>query len=280
MSSFGGPWTLEKLGILYRYLDTYTTVLKDQPFRLTYVDAFAGDGTWRPGSGYASDDYGEFKAILKGSAARALEVQDKSFDQLVFIEKDKGRSNELRHLARQHSDRDIKIITEDANLELPKFCRRMGKLDRAVVFLDPYATAVDWNTVEAIANTKKIDCWILFPLMAIARMMPTGHEPPLSLKSELDRIFGGRVHWQEVYHPSPQLSMFDSNRSLERASGSEQIADCYRKRLSSAFEQIAPTRRTFRNSMNSSMFELFFAASNPAGAKRAIPIADHILRKW
>ena len=41
---FGGPWTEEKLAILKKYLDTYTTVLKNQPFRLIYIDAFAGTG--------------------------------------------------------------------------------------------------------------------------------------------------------------------------------------------------------------------------------------------
>ena len=60
MTSFGGSWTEQKLGIIYSYLDAYTTVMKNQTFHLTYVDAFAGDGTWSPGSGYALDDYGEF----------------------------------------------------------------------------------------------------------------------------------------------------------------------------------------------------------------------------
>ncbi|MDE0205517.1 MAG: three-Cys-motif partner protein TcmP [Candidatus Tectomicrobia bacterium] len=42
---FGGPWTQEKLDILRRYLDAYTTALKNQPFTLTYIDAFAGAPT-------------------------------------------------------------------------------------------------------------------------------------------------------------------------------------------------------------------------------------------
>ena len=37
---FGGPWTQEKLKILERYLDAYTTALKNQPFKLVYIDAF------------------------------------------------------------------------------------------------------------------------------------------------------------------------------------------------------------------------------------------------
>ena len=37
---FGGPWTEDKLDILEGYLDSYTTALKNQPFRLVYIDAF------------------------------------------------------------------------------------------------------------------------------------------------------------------------------------------------------------------------------------------------
>ena len=32
-ASYGGPWTIEKLNILEKYLDAYTTVLKKMPFK-------------------------------------------------------------------------------------------------------------------------------------------------------------------------------------------------------------------------------------------------------
>ncbi|MCY3801667.1 MAG: three-Cys-motif partner protein TcmP [Chloroflexi bacterium] len=278
MISYGGPWTEEKLRIIYNYLNTYTTVLKDRPFRLIYVDAFAGDGTWQPGSGYAPEDYREFTEILNGSAARALEVQDRPFDRLVFIEKSEERSEILRRLVARHPDRSIEVVTDDANLALPKFCASMGTFDRAVVFLDPYATEVDWETVEAIAGTQKIDCWILFPLMAITRMMPTENVPSDSLATHLDRVFGGNEHWRDFYQESSQLSLFGDAPRHERPPGSALIAGLYRKRLESVFTSVAPTPRTFRNSMNSPMFELFFGAANPVGAKLAVPIADHILK--
>ena len=41
---YGGQWTFEKLKILENYLDCYTTALKSQPFKLVYIDAFAGSG--------------------------------------------------------------------------------------------------------------------------------------------------------------------------------------------------------------------------------------------
>ena len=247
LTSYGGPWTLEKLDVIEAYLDAYTTVLKNQRFQLIYVDAFAGDGTWQLGSGYAPEDYEDFTAILKGSAARALGVQNRSFDRLVFIEKDQERSETLRTLGELHSDRNIEVITDDANAALPEFCRSMGRFDRAVVFLDPFATEVNWATVEAIAQTERIDCWILFPLMAITRMMPTESVPPDSLATHLDRIFGGNEHWQNFYQESLQLSFFTDAPRHERPSGSALIAARYRERLESVFARVAPTSRTFKN---------------------------------
>ena len=147
------------------------------------------------------------------------------------------------------------------------------------MFLDPFATEVSWESVSAIARTQKVDCWILFPLMAIARMMPSNSEPNERLAGHLDRIFGGSDYWESVYQPSAQLDLFGEQR-LERSQGSDRIALLYRERLESVFQEVAPTRKTLRNSRNSPMFELFFAASNPRGARIAVNIADHILRNW
>ena len=83
--SFGGPWTQEKLDILRRYLDAYTTALKNRPFRLIYLDAFAGPGLWSPRSGYERD-YDDFRELHEGSPRIALGVQDRPFDRLIFME--------------------------------------------------------------------------------------------------------------------------------------------------------------------------------------------------
>ena len=278
-TSFGGPWTREKLDILGSYLEAYTTALKSQGFTLVYFDAFAGEGLWSPGAGYTDDDYGDFRELHRGSPLIALEIRDRAFDKLVFVEKDAARSDSLRKLVGDHSGRNIEVINDDANKVIPRFCDTLGAFDRAVVFLDPFATEVPWDTVAKIAQTEKIDCWILFPRGAIARMMPRNGPPPPALESRLDAIFGGREHWQGLYRPSPQMTLFEADRKQERPS-SEAIADRYRERLESAFARVAPTRRTLTNSRNSPMFELFFAASNTRGAATAIRIADHILENW
>ena len=278
--SFGGQWTLEKLDILERYLNAYTTALKDQPFDLIYVDAFAGQGSFRPGSGYAEEDYGDFQPLYDGSARRALRITDKPFDRFIFNDIDSRRSLELVRLRQEYPNRSITVKDEDANRMLREFCQNLRPMERAVVFLDPFATEVSWSTIEIIAKTEKIDCWILFPVGAIARMMPLVGRPTNVLAIQLDRIFGSREHWRDFYRQSVQLSFLDTDPGYERPGGSGPIADLYRERLESVFYTVAPTRRIFKNSRNSPMFELFFGASNPVGAAPAIRIADHILRNW
>lgn len=280
--AFGGDWTEQKLEILSEYLSRYTTVLKKQGFRLVYVDAFAGYGSYQPGAAYDSAEYADFQELRDGSPKLALRVQDKPFDRLVFIEKDQAGCQALERLKDEFPGRSIEIRNADANTALPRFCAALRSYDRAVVFLDPFATEVSWDTVAALAQTEKIDCWILFPLMAIARMMPLDTEPSEPLAGRLDRIFGGREYWGNFYRASQQapLPLFADEPALERPSGSDQIAVRYRERLAAVFDRVAPTRRTFRNSKNSPIFELFFAASNPTGAPIAVNIADHILRNW
>lgn len=273
--SFGGPWTQQKLEILRRYLDAYTTALKDQPFTLIYVDAFAGRGTWSPGRGYVLDDYGDAVELQKGSPLIALEIEDKRFDRLVLIEKDPGNVESLWTI----DDDRIEVIYGDANEKLPELCSSLQPLDRAVVFLDPYATQVDWGTIAAIAGTEKIDCWILFPRMAVSQMMPKSREPSEALAIQLDRIFGGREHWESLYFESKQLSLLDEQRGMERGSG-EEIAARYQQRLKAVFRRVAPTKGTLRNSKESPIFDLLFAAGNPKGAQIAVDIANHILRRW
>ena len=270
---FGGLWTEEKLRILRTYLDNYTTALKNTPFTLIYVDGFAGAGSYQePG-----DDYAEFHDFRDGSTRIALDIDDKPFDRLVFIEEEAGAIENLLTLKREYPGRKIDVIQGDANDEVPEFCCSMGRYDRAVVFLDPFATQVSWKTVEAISTTRKIDCWILFPLMAISRMMPRGAVPHEANARQLDRVFGSREFWRQSYRDSRLRSLFGDEFKRKRRGPSELIAQLYKQRLEGVFHSVAPKSRTLKNSKNSPLFELFFAASNPQGAPIATKIAGHIL---
>ena len=133
-ASYGGPWTNEKLNILKAYLDAYTTALKNQPFSLVYLDAFAGTGYVE----LASQDDPDAVTFIHGSAAIATGIDDKPFDKLIFVEKDQDRCNELTNLKDSHPGRDIQIENSDAN----NFLRELHwdwRRWRGVLFLDPFA---------------------------------------------------------------------------------------------------------------------------------------------
>jgi three-Cys-motif partner protein len=89
------------------------------------------------------------------------------FPEYIFIEHNEEHAENLSDLRRRFPNivRRIKIIPEDANVYLLKWCRETdwNKM-RAVVFLDPYGMQVEWATIEAMAGTKSIDLWVLFPL--------------------------------------------------------------------------------------------------------------------
>ena len=189
-------------------------------------------------------------------------------------------SSHLGVLRSEFPCRDIEILNEDAREALPTFCNNLEVNDRAVVFLDPFATEVSWQMLERLARTLKVDCWILFPLSAIARMMPRENEPSPELAHRLDLIFGGREHWQDLYSDSTQMSFFEEEPGQRRVGGSSGIALQYRRRLMSVFAQVAPSGRVLRNAKNSPIFQMIFAASNPRGAPIAVRMAKHIIDHW
>ena len=91
-NQFGGQWTQDKLEILKEYLNTYTTALKDQPFSLLYIDAFAGNG--RVQQETQSPDEVDRLNFIDGSVKVALDIENKSFDELIFIETDANKCSE------------------------------------------------------------------------------------------------------------------------------------------------------------------------------------------
>jgi three-Cys-motif partner protein len=178
---FGGDWTSAKLDVLAGYLQGYTTALKDKPspdrpFRKGYIDAFAGTGyrearrddSDKPiAQGLLFPDLAEQEpqALLDGSARLALKTEPR-FDSYLFIERSSERYHRLKELRKEFPNlaNDIQVRQGDANQEIQDLCKKDWSSHRAALFLDPYGMQVEWSTIEAIASTKAIDLWLLFPL--------------------------------------------------------------------------------------------------------------------
>ena len=170
---FGGPWTEIKLDAVEYYLTCYTKALRATSFDLWYIDAFAGSGErtveQETGGLFERRPIAITTETLAGSARRALSVEP-TFHHFVFIERDQKRCLALNSLKSEYPHRDIRCLTGEANDELKNLVRlnpwrrKENGPGRAVVFLDPYSLQVEWATLKALAETRVMDVWYLFPL--------------------------------------------------------------------------------------------------------------------
>ncbi len=272
---YGGHWTIEKLNILERYLNAYTTALKNTPFKLMYIDAFAGTGQLELSS---NEDLVDVRGFVSGSAERAIKIDNKPFDKLIFVEKEVGRCADLEKLRSTHSGRNIKIENSEAN-EFLSDLREDWNSWRGVLFLDPFATEVEWSTIEKITGFNALDTWILFPVSAIARMLPTSQQPDEispEWAKRLTRIFGDES-WRDLYREIPQKHLF-RNVEFQREPGVEDLIEIYKENLKNLFgKRLLEQSRTLKNSKDSPLFEFMFCVGNPKGIALAKRIAKHIL---
>ena len=272
---YGGPWTLEKLRILEKYLDAYTTALKGQRFDLMYIDAFAGTGSVE----LRREDYRGFvQEFIPGSAKIAVGIENKPFDKLVFVERDTGRCEKLREVERENPGRNIRIENREANEFLVGMREDWGNW-RGVLFLDPFATHVRWSTVEKIAGFNALDTWILFPTSAVSRMLPISRKPgdiSEAWVEKLNKVYGDDS-WKNLYGKNPQLNLFNFEEH-GRTRGVDGLIGIYKNKLSGLFgDRFLQKSRTLKNSKNSVLFEFLFCVGNERGIGPAKRIANHIL---
>jgi three-Cys-motif partner protein len=288
---FGGSWTGEKLERVRQYLSAYTTIFtrnrRAATLRTIYVDAFAGTGyrtssrEWEVGSLSLFEDE-DAESFQKGSAHIALE-NEPPFNQYLFIEQVAERVAELKEL-REHFPRRaerITIIQEEANCFLRQWCAETDWMThRAVVFLDPYGMEVEWPTIEAIAKTKAIDLWLLFPLgQAVNRLLTRNHPPPEGWANRLTKFFG-TGEWKTAFYRSPrQGTLFGPDNGLEKAADFDSIGDFFVQRLETIFAKVAKKPLPLRNSKNVPIYLLCFAVANPRGAPTAVKIAADVLKR-
>ena len=274
MQQFGGDWTIEKLDILTGYLDAYLIALKNMKFKKIYVDAFAGTGNIITRDGQRE---------IAGSARLAL-LAHNHFDRYYFIEKDKGKAQQLRNMVKTEFPflaHRVYIRQGDANTELIELCSNIDwRYNRALLFLDPYATEVAWTTLEVIARTTSFDVWYLFPFSALNRMLRRDGNLDPSWIDCINRLLGDDDWMNEFYVEDPQMNLFGDSNIVKNAT-SENIEKYIINRLRTVFPAVAKNPKVFVNEKRSPMFLFCFAVSNPSknAQQLALKIAEHILGK-
>lgn len=286
--NFGGVWSDKKLLALKRYLNAYTTALKNQPFKLVYIDAFAGYGqreinrTYPPSSQllfYEVDEIDDQNEYLHGSPIVALE-NNPPFDQFVFIDENSGALKNLEEqiLGKGYKQKNIDYIRGNANEKLIDICHQNWRKQRAVAFIDPFAMQVEWASVAAIAETKAIDMWLLVPVMAVNRMLTKHGHIETEWKSKLTKFFGDDSWNDSFYMQQTQLGIFlEQDVKVKIDKIFEKLAVYIRIRLSDIFPGVSQNPLILRNSRNSPLFFLFFACGNPKAVTLALKLANYII---
>ncbi len=203
-----------------------------------------------------------------------------SFDHYVFIERNAAKCEELKKLGKEFSNLDVRVIKGDANAELTKWCAQMDtQKERAVVFLDPFGASVEWTVIEAIAATKAIDLWILFPYQAINRMLVNDRKPSKAWADRLTQFFGTN-DWEEAFYASTYFrSVLDPQETVERVHKTADkvtITEFFKERLETLFPAVAEPG--YLHNSKGLLFVLFFAAGNEKGAPTARTIANDLIR--
>lgn len=287
-----GPWAEEKLEILRKYLEAYTTILKEQSKWCKgyyYVDALAGGGraplrnaqdSNNPNQspqlellGYAPSSPDE-QQFIDGSPRIALNLQN-PFTRYLFIDKSKSRIQLLDKIEEEYGDtRGISILSGDANEILEASVVNNTRIDwktqRAVVFLDPFGLQVPWRTLELLASTKAIEVIVNFPVgMALQRLLQRDGKISPERQDLLDEFLGSPEWRSVVYETQPTLFGMETYKTGDSG---DKLAKWYADRMKSLFGFGCPPR-LIRNAHGGHLYYLIFAGPNKTGAK----IAEEVL---
>lgn len=275
---FGGEQTLIKLAALEKYLPAYTTALSRKNFRLNYIDAFAGTGVCH------INVHGK-RRMIRGSASIAIDC-DPPFHRIVFIEAKLRHAKALSRLREAAPDKNIEVIHGNANDQLPRVLDGMSRRqDRAVVFLDPYGMAVDWDTVKHCADSQLVDLWYLFPLSGLYRQATNDARAIDPDKEAALKRMLGTDKWREAFYVThPQMGLLAQNEYEVRAADVKQMTDWVTEHLRGVFPTVLEPKLLYQKTPSGKpgapLFALYFAVSNPDPKARGLAskIAKDILK--
>jgi three-Cys-motif partner protein len=311
--SFGGHWSDVKLSAVKAYFTAFNQALSKTSFTRVYIDAFAGGGRVRSpvakksspegsiegdwfdsgedqlGLSDPNDPHGlESEVLRHGSPLLALEASPE-FHEFIFIERNPATLKLLEEQVKGSPalrGRPVEFICDDANAALSRICRPdWKKTRRATVFLDPFALHIRWTTLEAIARTEGMDMWMLFPAMAVNRMLPRSAEVPEVWAKRLDDTFGDSS-WREEFFAAPEVlpdndffpEHLENRKEAKLDDPFGRLSRYVTRRLKTVFADAVEEPLLLKTAGRAPLFLLCFAVANERGAPIAKRIAAYIIK--
>lgn len=274
MSGRSGPvfdeinyWSEIKLDIIEKYAAAYSRILSS-PDRAyihhSYVDAFSGPGFARSKS---------TNALVLGSPLLALAVRP-PFERYYLIDLDESRASALDSVAEQALSQlpdpkpSVVVRTGNCNRVLrEEVFPTLGykEYQRALCVLDPYGLDLDWDVIEAAGQLGTVEIFLNFPIIDMNRNALWSRPERVSqaAKARMTAFWGDESWAQTAYEQ--ELTLFgDQARKLSN----EDVAEAFRRRLvaKAGFKHV-PQPIPMRNSMNATVYYLFFGAQKPVAGK-------------
>lgn len=260
-----GYWSEVKLSILEEYAKPYNQILSRHKLRSIYIDGFAGAGHHKA---KGSD------RVIDGSPTRALNVYP-PFDSFHFVDRDEGRTEELKRLSSGRSN--VHVYHGDCSevlLQQVFPTVRYANRQRALCVLDPYGLHLDWRAIQSAGASRAIEVFLNFPVMDMNRnVFWKDHEGVSGADIERMNRFWGDESWKETaYRSSPGLF-----GEIKEKNPIEPVVEAFRDRLKSiAGFQFVPEPMPMRNTRGAIVYFLFFAAQD----KTADKIVRSIFNKY
>ena len=249
-----GFWTKEKLDVLRRYLDRFTTASKSQS-EILYLDLFAGQ----------TENYDRLTGQpIVGSARIALEVDDPPFSRLRFFELEPNAEELEALLKADFQDRDLKVHAGDCNVTIHEALVELRQVNWAptFAFIDPNGPDVHWATLEALAGFKKpemtkVELWMLFPHGMSTRLLPTSGEVRPEDARRLTLMFGTE-EWQLIYEAR-------LTGAITPARARDEYVNLMRWRLENVLDYKWTHALELMNERDQPLYDMIFATDHDAG---------------
>ena len=197
-----GQWSSDKHYYLSRYMDAFTTSMREKWGGLHYIDLFAGAGIER---------LKESKALEWGSPMLAARARF-PFSRLHLCEKSSVKYKALTIRASKVRA-DSQILLGDANERVDEIVREVPTRDTlSLAFLDPYGLHLEFETIRKLSNVRA-DLIIFFP----DRIDALRNWEKYYLKnpdSHLDRCLGQGADWRSILNATPSNRLAEVLREL------------------------------------------------------------------
>ncbi len=299
-SSWGGPWTEQKLDCFESYVKAYLTIMNSHRdkynWKLIYFDGFAGCGSRSFDNCedenskdelmelFESENCADTKKELNvyaGAAERVIRLEQsmRGFDFYYFVDTNENNLTKLDLKLAQYELKGTRVFRHDnANHQATMLADAMAKNPKlkTLCFLDPFGMNINWESIQQLAG-KSIDLWILVPIGTIVnRLVKT--DGTLMYPERLESFFG--LHRNEIQKRmqvvETEQTLFGEERKIHKVNDAiSKLANLYCEQLGTLFDFVTNEPLVLYNSNHLPIFHFVCASNN----KTAIRIAKQIIDK-